>query len=115
MRSDISIPQAAFDGPPQQRAAGLIDTADNDCNAFQRRRDGRRHSHVDLSSANPMANRGRGLGRPRRMAACDYNAACVIRREFGRYPPPDDAIAADDQNVSIIQAIFPSEHSKQEG
>jgi len=40
-------------------------------------------------------------------AACNDDPARVVWSEFGRYPPADHAIAADDENVLIIQAAAP--------
>jgi hypothetical protein len=54
-----------------------------------------------------MTNGSCCLVRSRPAAACNDNAAWVVRPEFGRYPPPDHAIAADDENVLIIQAAAP--------
>ena len=41
------------------------------------------------------------------MAAGDDDTARMVGSEVGGYPPSDDAVAADDQNVPIIQASAP--------
>jgi hypothetical protein len=108
MRRDIGISQPAFDGRPQKRAAGLIDAADDDRDAFQRCPDGGRHGDVDASSASAMTNSSCRLVRSRPVSACNHDPARVVWSEFSRYPPPDHAITADDENVLIIQAAAPS-------
>ena len=55
-----------------------------------------------------MTDRGCGLVGQRLTAACDHDAARIVRPEFGRDPPPDDAIPAGNQNIPIIQAAAPS-------
>jgi hypothetical protein len=94
----------AFDGRPQKRAAGLIDTADDDRDPFLRCRDGGWHGDVDTSSASAMTNSRCRLVRSRPVAARNDDPARVVCSEFPRYPPPDHAIAADDGKVLIIQA-----------
>ena len=100
----MSVYCSPLDGGPQQRAAGLVDATDDGCNALQCARNGRWNGDVDMPSANAMADRGCGLVRPRLMAAGDDDTARMVRSEVGGYPPSDDAVAADDRYVPIIQA-----------
>jgi hypothetical protein len=108
VRRDVGVSQPALDGGPQQRAAGLIDAADDDPDTIQRRRDRGRHGDVDAPSARAVSNRGRSLFRAGQVTAGDDNPIGVIRCEFGGDPPPDHAIAADDENVLIAQAETPA-------
>jgi hypothetical protein len=44
-----------------------------------------------------MTNRRRDLVRSRQVTAGDYDTVRVVRREFGRNTPPDDAVATYDE------------------
>src|SRR6266480_7012421 len=107
MRRDVGISQTALDGGPQKRAAGLIDTAYDDCDAIQRCRDRRQLCDVDASPASAMTDSRCRFVSARPTAARDDDAARIIWSELGRYPPSDDAITADNQNVLISQAGAP--------
>ena len=54
-----------------------------------------------------MTDRGRGLVGQRRTAACDNDAARIVRPEFGGDAPSNDAVTAGNQNIPIIQATAP--------
>jgi hypothetical protein len=108
MRCNIGVSQPAPNGRPQKCTAGLIYAADDDCDAIQRCRDRGWYGDVDTSSASAMTNGSCRLVRSRPVAAGNHDPARVVWSEFGRYPPPDHAITADDENVLIIQAAAPS-------
>jgi hypothetical protein len=55
-----------------------------------------------------MTNRRRDLVRSRHVTAGDYDTVRVVRREFGRNTPPDDAVATYDEYSLSIHAVSPS-------
>jgi hypothetical protein len=106
MRSNVRIIQTALDRRPQERAARLIDAADNDHHTLQRCRDGSWVGNIDPASADAVANCRCDLIRPPQVTAPDYDTAWVVGREFGRDASPDDAVPTYDENFSIVHALL---------
>ena len=95
MRRDIRIAQPTLNSGPQQRAAGLIDTADYNGDIVKRCRDRAWYRDVDGSSANTLTDRCRCLFRFGQVTAGYDDTVRVVWSEFGGYSSPDNAIASN--------------------
>jgi hypothetical protein len=90
----------------QQAAPWLVDAIHDSRDAIQGCGDRRFRSHVDLAAASTMTDLG--CHRLRLIEVASGHDNRILGRQFRRDAPPDDAVAAGDENVLPGHGSFES-------